>query len=235
MPFLGRHFIFLPGALPLIMAVPRPSQDHYRPLWAGPEGCGACTARHCDCGCCAGRHTPPAARQNSLHGPGRHAEGRTWASAAWLPAPEARGRRREKALGRAPRSWLPRAWAVDPRPSPSAPSRPGRRQSSRPPPPPPETPGSWQRRGQRRKGELRRPPPCEPCKPPNARRLQPHHPLRNKPATGSFLAVAPFPSGLFRSNTDGRMRAGTKTWGFIFVGHLGAVVPVSVGLLPQAL
>lgn len=36
----------------------------------------------------------------------------------------------------------------------------GRRQSSRPPPLPPAIPESWQRRGQRREGERRRP-PCE--------------------------------------------------------------------------
>lgn len=196
MPFLCGHFIFNPGLLPLIKAVPRPSRDQYHRLQGWTPRLRV-TAPQCDCGCCVDRHTPPDARQNVLHGPGHHAEGRTWTPAAWLPDRETRDRI-EKASGHAPQSREPQAWAVDPNPSPSAPNRSGRRQSSRPPPPPPATPESWQRRRQRRIGEPRRPPPCDPCDEPVARCLQPHHLRRNKPAAGSFLAMAPFPPGLFR-------------------------------------
>lgn len=124
----------------------------------------------------------------------------------------------EKASRLAPGFWVPWVWADDPRPSPSAPSRSGRPQSSRPRPPPPATPESWQRRRQRRKGEPRRPPPCELCNQPNEQCLKPRHLLRNKPATGSFLEVAPFPSGLFRLNTDGRMRSGKGCGGLFLWG-----------------
>ena len=71
-----------------------------------------------------------------------------------------RHRAGEKTSDPAPWPWAPRAWALGPRPSPSTPSRSGRRQSSRPPPLPPAIQESWQRRGQRREGERRRP-PCE--------------------------------------------------------------------------
>lgn len=73
--------------------------------------------------------------------------------AASSPGGARQGKR--KGLGPCSPALAPRAGALGPRPSPSAPSRSGRRQSSHPPPPPPATPESWQ---QRRAGEPRRPP-----------------------------------------------------------------------------
>lgn len=203
-----RRTFSTPGALPLTEAGCPPSPDHR----LRPRGCTRRlrgTAPQCARSRRAARHTPRA-RPAKTHsaGPGTTREAARGRPPRGCRATK-RGVQEEKASGRAPRSWVrwPRA-AADPRPSPSAPNPSGRRRSSRPPPPPPATPGSWQRPGQRRVGERRRPPPRGPRKEPKARCLQPHHLRRNEPAAGSFLAMAPFPPGLFRFYTGRRMRAG---------------------------
>lgn len=161
MPFPGGHFTFLPGATPgfgrapaLPSPLPAPPGQDLKDV--GPAASRNATAAAAQ----AATPLPGPAVLYLQHRTGRQAESCTWAPAARLPAREAQGRGREKASGLALPPWAPRAWALGPRPSPSAPSRSGRRQSSRPPPPPPAIPESWQRRRQRREGERRRP-PCE--------------------------------------------------------------------------
>ena len=227
------------------------SQVHCRGVWyrpaplkpttgasraGGPESSGACTAPQCDCGSCADRHTPAWAPWCFIYStrPGRHAERRTWVSAARLPAREARGRGREKASGLAPQPWTPRASALGPRPSPSAPSRSGRRQSSRPPPLPPATPESWQWRRQRREGEPRRLPPWElqpaessaPTAPASAQEPSCHRFL----SRGGAVSLRTLSNSTHRRTCTHRKRAR----GLIFMGHWGAEVWVFAGLLLPA-
>lgn len=150
MPFLGGLFIFLPGALPRGLAKPRPSLAHY---WRLPGRTRRRRGLHRPAIWLRQLRRPPHPSRGPpcfiySTGPGRHAERRTWVLAPRLPAREARAR--GKGLGPCARPWKPRAWALGPRPSPSVPSRSGRRQSSRPPPLPPATLESWQWRRQQR-------------------------------------------------------------------------------------
>lgn len=145
MPFLGGLFTFLPGALPRGLAKPRPSRAQY---WRLPGRTRRRRGLYRPAMQLRQLSRPPHPSRGPpcfiySTRPGSHAERRTWVLAARLPAREARGRGREKASGLAPRPWTPRAWALGPRPSPSGPSRSGRRQSSRPPPRLPATLESW--------------------------------------------------------------------------------------------
>lgn len=146
MPFLGGHFI------------PPPRPGHRRGLWQGPvppkttaeasrarlEGYGACTAPQCDGGgSSTDRHTPPVACQNYSKGPRA-----TRTAARGLRPHGFQPGRREVGEEKWPPALSPvpgyrGALAVNLSPSPLAPSRSGRRQSSHPPPLPPATPESW--------------------------------------------------------------------------------------------
>lgn len=162
MSFPGGYFISSQVQRRGVWQGPGPPEPTTGASRAGSEGCGACRAPQWYCGSCAGRHTPPAASR-ALFTPWDPAprgrphvrSGRT----AFSPGGTRQGKR--KGLGPCAPALAPRAWVLGPRPSPSTPSRSGRRQSSRPPPPPPAIPESWQRRGQRTEGERRRS-PCEP-------------------------------------------------------------------------
>lgn len=215
MPFPGGRFPFLPGAhCREITAGPCPPDTTTGASPARPEGCGACSA--------------PQMRLRLLRRPPHPSRGlvllvgQTWATAARLLAGEARGRGREKASGLAPGPCIPLAWDIGPRPSPSAPSRSSRQQSSRPPPPPPATPESWQWQWQkqRRKGEPRRLPPCEPQTADRAATTTTAS-AQEPTATGSFLAVALFPSEPFPRVThgqNGRVRTGKGCGGLFLWG-----------------
>lgn len=232
MPFPGGRFLFLPGAhCREIMAGPWPSRHHYRRLPRRTRRLRG-LRRPANETAAAAQAATPLPRPAPL-------EGQTWATAARLPAGEARGRGREKASGLAPGPWVPLAWNIGPRPSPSAPSRSSRQQSSRPPPPPPATPESWQWQWQRqrRKGERRRLPPYEPqpadrAAPTTTSSAQEPTFYRLLSCGGAVSLRTPFASS---TRTKRPCAHRKRVRGLIFVGHLGAAVPPSVWLQLPAL
>lgn len=113
MPFLGGHFIPPPppGAPSWIMAGPSPSQDHCRSLSGQTRRLRSVHRPAMRRRRLQHRPTHPSrGMPKLLQGPARHADGRTWASAARIPARKARGRRREMASGLEPRPWVPRGF-----------------------------------------------------------------------------------------------------------------------------
>lgn len=163
MPFLGGLLVYLPGAVPRGLPKPRPPRAHYGHLPGrtrrrrGPDRPAVRLRRL--------RRPPHPSRGRRVLFTPRGAGATRKGARGCRPRGSQPGRREAaggKAWGLAPRPRTPRAWALGPWPSPSAPSRSGRRQSSRPPPLPPATLESWQWRRRRRESGPRRPPPCEP-------------------------------------------------------------------------